>query len=176
MLFDSWPVLVRTLVVGVLAYTTLVLLLRVTGKRTLSKWNAFDFVVTVALGSTLATVLLSQSTTWAQGALAFALLVALQFAITWLSVRSATFRSWIKGNPTLLLYRGKFFDDSLKRERVTRGEVRAAVRADGHAALEDVEAVVLETDGSFSVIAKRSEHSASALEDVSGFSSPEDDA
>ena len=56
MLFDSWAGLGRTLLVGPLAYVALVLLLRISGKRTLTKLNAFDLVVTVALGSTLATV------------------------------------------------------------------------------------------------------------------------
>jgi len=60
MLFDSWTGLGRVLLVGVLAYSALVLTLRVSGKRTLTKLNAFDLVVTVALGSTLATVLLSK--------------------------------------------------------------------------------------------------------------------
>ena len=55
MFFDSWAGLGRVLVVGVLAYSALVLLLRISGKRTLTKMNAFDLVVTVALGSTLAT-------------------------------------------------------------------------------------------------------------------------
>ena len=169
MLSDDPTVLLRTLIVGVLAYATLVVLLRATGKRTLSKWNAFDFVVTVALGSILATALLSQSTSWIQGAFAFGLLVALQYLITWLSVRSVTVRSWIKARPTLLLQRGQFISGALLSERVTEGEVRAAVRARGYAALEDVEAVVLETDGGFSVIADRGEHPASALEDVIGY-------
>ncbi len=65
--FDSWSAMGRTVVVGVLAYLALVLLLRVSGKRTLSKMNAFDLVVTVALGSTLATVLLSTSVALARG-------------------------------------------------------------------------------------------------------------
>ena len=59
MLFDSWAGLGRVVLIGTLAYGALVLLLRISGKRTLSKLNAFDLVVTVALGSTLATVLLS---------------------------------------------------------------------------------------------------------------------
>ena len=53
MLFQDWGGIVRTVVVGSLAYVTLVLFLRVSGKRTLAKLNAFDLVVTVALGSTL---------------------------------------------------------------------------------------------------------------------------
>lgn len=169
MLFEGWSVLWRTLVVCVLAYATLVFLLRATGKRTLSKWNAFDFVVTVALGSTLATALLSRTTSWAQSAFAFGLLVSLQFVITSLSVRSASIRRWIKARPTLLLHRGRFIDEALRQERVTEGEVRAAVRARGYAALESVEAVVLETDGGFSVITHAGEHAASAMEDVRGY-------
>ena len=75
MFFDSGTVLVRTVVVGTLASLALVALLRLAGKRTLSKWNAFDLVVTVAFGSTLATALLSKDTSLAQGVVAFALLV-----------------------------------------------------------------------------------------------------
>ena len=169
MIFDGWSTLFRTLVVGVLAYATLVLLLRITGKRTLSKWNAFDFVVTIALGSTLASALLSKTTTWVQGAFAFGLLIAMQFLVTWLSVRSAAVRRWVKGQPTLLLHQGRAIPEALKRERVTEGEVRAAIRARGHGSLEEVEAVVLETDGSFSVIAELGRYPASALEDVAGY-------
>ena len=75
MLFDTWFGLVRIVVVGTAAYAALVLILRVSGKRTLAKLNAFDLVVTVALGSTLATVLLSKSVALAEGLLGFALLV-----------------------------------------------------------------------------------------------------
>jgi uncharacterized membrane protein YcaP (DUF421 family) len=152
MFFDTWTGLGRVLVVGVLAYAALVFLLRVSGKRTLSKMNAFDLVVTVALGSTLATVLLSKSVALAEGVLAFALLVGLQLVITWLSVRSPRFQSWIKAQPALLVHDGRFLDDALRRERVTREEIEAALRSQGIAAFEAVDAVVLETDGSFSVL------------------------
>ncbi|MDP9398666.1 MAG: hypothetical protein M3P96_13010 [Actinomycetota bacterium] len=59
MLYDGWHGPVRVLVVGGLAYLALVALLRISGKRTLAKLNAFDLILTVALGSTLATVLLT---------------------------------------------------------------------------------------------------------------------
>lgn len=170
MLFDGWGPLLRTLIVGMLAYVALVVLLRVSGKRTLSKWNAFDFVVTIAIGSTLATVLLSKETSLAQGVLALGLLIALQFVITWLSVRSQIVRRWIKAEPTLLLYNGRFLHDVLSRERIAESEVRAALRQHGKAALDDVEAVVLETDGSFSVIDRPPNGaSGSALADVHGY-------
>jgi uncharacterized membrane protein YcaP (DUF421 family) len=168
MVFESGSALLRTLVVGSLAYLTLVLLLRVAGKRTLSKWNAFDLVVTVAFGSTLATALLSKDTTLAQGVLAFGLLVGLQWGITWLSVRSLAVERWVKAQPRLLLFRGRLQKEALRQERVTESELRAALRARGITALEDVEAVVLETDGSFSVLEQRGS-STSALDDVRGY-------
>ena len=167
MFFDSWMTLGRTALVGALAYLALVLLLRVSGKRTLSKMNAFDFVVTVALGSTLATVLLSSSVSLARGVLAFAVLIFLQFAITWLSARSSAVRNLVKAEPTLLVHKGRFLTGAMKRERVTREEIRAALRAQGVAAVEEVEAVVLETESSFSVVMQPAGESASALADVS---------
>lgn len=151
-LFDGWDTLLRTAVIGLLAYVTLIVFLRVSRKRTLSKMNAFDFVVTVALGSTLATVLLSKDVALAEGALAFALLVGLQFLITWSSVRVRWVRRLVTGEPSLLLHRGELLRRALRRERVTEDEVRAALRSAGLRALDEAEAVVLETDGSFSVV------------------------
>ncbi|MCA9228139.1 MAG: DUF421 domain-containing protein, partial [Planctomycetales bacterium] len=150
--FDNTFSLIRTLIIGVLAYICLITLLRVSGKRTLSKMNAFDFVVTVALGSTLATVLLSKDVTLAQGTMAFAVLIGLQFVITWTSVRMRWVRKLVTGEPSLLLHRGKFLQSELRRTRVTEDEILAAVRSAGLSAVEEVAAVVLETDGSFSVV------------------------
>ncbi|HEY0834778.1 MAG TPA: YetF domain-containing protein [Azospirillum sp.] len=170
MFFDTWSGLGRVLVVGTLAYVALVFLLRMSDKRTLTKLNAFDLVVTVALGSTLATVLLSKSVALAEGILALGLLIFLQYAITWLSVRSPRFQALIKAEPSLLVHRGRFLDGALRAQRITREEILAAVRAGGAADIHDVAAVVLETDGSISVIADSGDGSRSrALEAVSGW-------
>ncbi|MDX1458885.1 MAG: DUF421 domain-containing protein [Marinobacter sp.] len=166
--FGGWSSLIRTLVVGVLAYVVLVVFLRVSGNRTLSKLNAFDLIVTVALGSTLATVLLSKSVPLADGVLAFALLIGLQLVVTFTSVRKRWFRRILTGEPQLLLYRGEFMPAALRKARVTEDEVRSAVRSSGVPALEDVEAVVLETDGSLSVVRRGPQPGSSSLEGVQG--------
>jgi uncharacterized membrane protein YcaP (DUF421 family) len=172
--FDGWFGLLRTLVVGVSAYCGLVLFVRISGKRTLSKMNAFDLVVTVALGSTLATVLLSPDVALAEGLLAFGLLIGLQYAVAWLSTRFRSIQTLVKSEPALLLYRGRYVETALWQERVTHEEIRAAVRSQGLASLDDVEAVVLETDGTFSVIPRGASSPPSALEGLSIPSSPED--
>lgn len=168
MLFNGWDGLLRTLVVGVLAYIALVVFLRIAGKRTLSKMNAFDLVVTVALGSTLATILLSKEVALAEGVFAFALLISLQFVVTWSSVRVKWLRQIATGEPLMLLYSGQFLPAALRKARVTEDELRAAVRSAGGESLENVHAIVLECDGSFSVVRSDEVGTSSSLLDVNG--------
>ncbi len=166
MFFNGLDSLFRTLVVGISAYVTLVLFLRISGKRTLSKLNAFDFLVTVALGSTLATVLLSKDVALAEGALAFALLIGLQFVVTWSSVRAPWVRRVVTGEPLMLLHRGEFLRSAMRKARVNEEEIRSAVRSSGTVSLNEAEAVVLETDGSFSVVRRSRGDERSSLSGV----------
>ena len=165
-----WSDLLRIVVVGTLAYGGLVVFLRVTGKRTLTKLNAFDLVVTVALGSTLATILLSRDVALVEGLTAFALLILLQWVVTFASVRSRRVQTLVKATPRLLVHRGAVLEEALVAERVSREEVLAVVRSSGATDLADVGAVVLETDGSFSVLSAAPEPDAgrSSLATVRG--------
>jgi uncharacterized membrane protein YcaP (DUF421 family) len=158
LLWSSWFDLGRIVVVGTLAYFAIILALRLSGKRTLSKLNAFDLVVTVALGSTLATVLLSKDVALAEGILALALLIFLQFAFAWLSVRSSWFEAIIKSEPSLIMHKGNYLEKEMQRQRITREEIGAAIRASGLSSTADAVAVVLETDGTISVIKDHSPH------------------
>ncbi|MFA9477801.1 DUF421 domain-containing protein [Phycisphaerales bacterium AB-hyl4] len=150
--FVDWGNVIRVVAIGVPAYAALILLLRVSGNRTLSKMNAFDLVITVAFGSTLASLLLSPTATLAQGVTAFSFLIAAQFVITWLSCRWQPLQRLIKASPTMLYTQGEFREVAMQRERVTRVEIEAAARQAGHAHLDTVGAVILETDGSISVL------------------------
>ena len=151
MLFQDWEGVARTVVVGLLAYLTLVVFLRVSGKRTLAKLNAFDLVVTVALGSTLSAILLQESVALAEGAVALAVLIGAQFAVTFLSVRSDGFAKAVRSEPSLLARHGAFNDRAMVRERVTRDEALSAVRASGGRGIADVASLILESDGTISV-------------------------
>jgi uncharacterized membrane protein YcaP (DUF421 family) len=81
-----------------------------------------------------------------------ALLVFLQFVITWLSVRSPGFQDLVKSEPTLIVHQGMFLDDALRAQRMTRDEVMEALRVNGLSGGAQVAAVVPGTDGSISAI------------------------
>ena len=151
MFYDGWFGLVRVVIVGTCAYLALIALLRISGKRTLAKLNAFDFVITVALGSTLATVLLSSSVALAEGVTALGLLIGLQYLVAWASVRSRRVERLVKSEPSLV-YRNGFLHEAMRQERVTANELCEAARGQGHTDQSKVSAVVLETDGTLSII------------------------
>lgn len=152
MLFQGWESLLRIVIVGSAAYAFLVAILRVSGKRTLGKMNAFDLVITVALGSTLATILMDRNVPLADGAMGLAMLVGLQFLVAWLSLRSKRIREMVKSEPTLLVRNGVCLEKAMEMQRVTREEIDAAVRQHGLPTIDAAQCVVLETDGSLSVV------------------------
>jgi uncharacterized membrane protein YcaP (DUF421 family) len=102
---------------------------------------------------------------WSRGALAFAMLALLQWGLSRLSVASATFRQLVRSQPRLLLEDGRFLHRAMREERVTEDEILAVIRGAGVGRIEDVAAVVLETDGSLSVI-KGTGQTLSVLADV----------
>lgn len=150
--FQGWDGPLRILIIGPIAYVLLITLLRLTGKRTLSKLNAFDLVVTVALGSVLATLILNKDTPLIEGLTAMAVLVALQLIVTWTTVRRPELRRLVRADPAVLLAGGRLRLDTLKAERITADEVLQAIRDSGGSVLADADAVFLQSDGSLAVV------------------------
>ena len=169
MMPNDGPSVLRVIGVGVLTYIGMVALLRVSGNRTLSKMNSFDLVVTVAFGSTLASVLVDKKISLAEGLLAIALLILLQFAVTWLSVRFSSFNRLVKTQPTLLLHEGQMRKEAMRKVRVTEDEIHSALRKHGIGDACKAGAVVMESDGSLSVINQSQLGEKTALQHVNGY-------
>jgi uncharacterized membrane protein YcaP (DUF421 family) len=163
MWFDSLDEVFRVVVAGVVAYVALVGVLRISGKRTLAKLNAFDLVVTVAFGSTLATILLNADVSVAEGVAALALLAAMQFVVAVVSSRVRVGRAVLTSRPTVLVTHGHFHEEAMRSHRIGRNEVRQAIRSSGQGDVSRIAAVVLETDGSLSVISEDQLGDGSAL-------------
>jgi uncharacterized membrane protein YcaP (DUF421 family) len=154
MFFDTWWSVSRVVVAGVCAYAALVVMLRISGKRTLSKMNAFDLVVTVALGSTLSSVVTSKDVAIVDGLVALGLLIGLQYLVAWVSSRWSAVAAAVKSEPRLVFHRGRFARAAMRAERLTEGEILASIRASAVPRLEDVEAVILESNGDLVVVRK----------------------
>jgi uncharacterized membrane protein YcaP (DUF421 family) len=168
--FAGWALLGRTVIVSALGFIALLTLLRLSGKRSIAKMNVFDFVVIVALGSVLADTIMTPDMPLLNLVAAIAVLVGLQQVFALLTRRSKRLEQLINGKPTILVYRGRMVPAQLRRQRLTEEEVQAAIRAAGVARVQDVDAVVLETDGQLSVLREvpQGDRAGTTLSDVEG--------
>ena len=132
-------------------YVFVILLVRVTGKRTVSHLNSFDWVFNFAIGSLAASAILSPDKIVAAftGMVA---IVALQYFLTQLTTYSQTVCDWVKESPRVLMLNGEFYRKNMRKERINEAEMLAAVRTSGHDSLDEITAVIMESDGELSVI------------------------
>ncbi|WP_255328519.1 DUF421 domain-containing protein [Paracoccus albicereus] len=146
-------VVVRGIVLGAVSLTTIIVLVRIVGLRTFSKMTAFDFVITLATGSLLATS--AVSTSWPdflQALVAISALIGLQVGLALYRKSIGGIRSPLENEPVILVRDGVFQDHAMARTRVSRDDVMAKLRGANVLAMQDVRAVVLETTGDISVL------------------------
>lgn len=154
MFFDGWESVARIAVLAALTYIILIAALRVLGEQALAKMSAYDMIVTIALGSILVAIPFSEGVTLADGVAGIATIFGLQEATRWLTKRSGPARRLITQRPQVVLWEGRLLEKRMEEISVTEEEVRAAVRSAGLGSLQAAQAVVLEADGEWSVIAR----------------------
>jgi uncharacterized membrane protein YcaP (DUF421 family) len=150
--FKGWGNIERIVIVGIASYLALIILIRVSGKHTLSKMNSFDLIITMALGSILGRIIISNDVPLADCLVATALLIFLQWLLSLLTYHSKSFRKLVTASPALVFHNGEFLRKTMRRERVREDEIRAAIEEKGIDDISRVEAVILGANGKFSVI------------------------
>ena len=164
--FKNWESLGHVALCAMIAFLALLLFIRISGKRTLAKLNAFDFVVSVSLGSTMSSMMLLK-TTISEGAVALIIIILFQYFLAFLSKKSNILEKAINSTPSLLFYNGKFLKQNMARELITEEEIYSEVRQFRLQNMDDVWAVVLELNGEMSVIKKSDPFSGkNSLEDI----------
>ncbi len=133
-------------------YLAVVLLTRLAGLRSFSKMSSFDFAVTIAIGSVIASTVILDSVSLVKGAVALSLLYGIQLAVATLRERSDAFAKVIDNQPLLLMAGREVLHDNLRRSHVTEGDLRAKLREANVLSLDHVHAVVLEATGDVSVL------------------------
>lgn len=145
-------VVLRTAVV----YLFLVVVLRLTGKREVGQMSILELIVILIISDAVQNSMVGENSTLWGGLVAVLTLLAMDFGLKALSSRSRRLRNIVEGEPRLLVRDGRLLHKALREEGVEPDQVRAAIRAQGIARVEDVRLAVLETDGSISVIPKSS--------------------
>jgi uncharacterized membrane protein YcaP (DUF421 family) len=162
-LFDGWDSVARVIGLAIGAYALLIAALRIAGPQALTKMSAFDLVITIALGSIVATIPLGSGVSLADGAAIIITYLLLQAATRRFANASPRRRELVKSSPRLIMWDGRLLEQEMHDVDVTPAEVRAAIRKAGHAGESNVLALVLENDGEWSVVTRSSSTDLSAL-------------
>lgn len=164
MFFAGWESVGRIVLLAACTYVGLVAALRLLGEQALAKMSAYDLIITIALGSIVASIPLSKDVTLADGAAVVATYLGLQAVTRWGTQRWWEVERTVKTRPRVVLWEGELVPKQVKAAQVTEAEIRAAARMAGYASLDRLLAIVLENDGSWSVVPRADEGNLSAFE------------
>ena len=154
--FDSIDKLGRIVLSAVMVYILIVLLTKISGKRSTSQLNNFDWIMTVMIGSLGASTILLKDIPFIEGGVSIMTLYLLQFLVTKYASVSPAFSSVILSEPRIVFYQGQFLQDAMRSERLTRQELESAMRDEDIKSFNDIEAIVFESDATLSIITKNS--------------------
>ena len=135
-------------------YVVLLVLIRLSGKRTMGQFTPFDMLLIVLLGNAVQNALLGKDTSLAGGVLLAATLIAVNWMLGYITARSRRAERMIEGEPVVLARNGTLYERALKRELVSRADFDEAMRQQGCADIAEVRLALLETNGQISVVAK----------------------
>lgn len=149
---SSTPSLLAVVLSTLGIYVVLIVLTRLAGLRSFSKMSGFDFAMTVAIGSIIASTILTKSPPLLQAAVGLATVYAVQFTVGWLRHRSKLVSHLVDNEPLLLMVGSEMLHDNLQEARVTENDVWAKLREANVLDPKQIRAVVFETTGDISVL------------------------
>lgn len=153
----SWTSIIAICITAVFIYLAVIIFTRIAGKRSFSKMSSFDFAMTVAIGSILASTILSKSVSLIQGIVGLAMVYLLQISVAYLR-RSTHIEKLVDNSPMLLMDKTEILHENLKKARVTESDLRSKLREANVLEISQVRAVVFEATGDISVLHTKDEN------------------
>src|SRR3954471_23371570 len=143
-----WELVLRSAVV----YGFLIGLLRLTGKRQIGQLAPFDLVLLLVLSNAVQNSMNGGDNSLVGGLVSAVTLVVLNYGIGYATFKSKRVEELIEGRPQVIIHNGRVFQDVMRRAQLTHHELDAALRQAGCTCPEEVQAAILENNGSISVV------------------------
>ncbi|MEC4721611.1 DUF421 domain-containing protein [Noviherbaspirillum sp. CPCC 100848] len=146
-----WEFIVR----GAIIYSVLLLMVRISGRRTVGQFRPFDLLVVMLLSESVSNSLSGSDESVSGGLIVAATLIALNTLVAAATARSRKLATLVDGTPILLGRDGQIFHDARRSARITEGDIEQALH-EADCTLEDVQYIFLESDGGISILQKKS--------------------
>lgn len=145
-----WEFVVR----GAIIYSVLLLMVRISGRRTVGQFRPFDLLVVMLLSESVSNSLSGSDESVSGGLIVAATLIALNTLVAAATARSRKLATIVDGTPILLGRDGQIFHNARRSARITEGDIEQALH-EADCSLEDVQYIFLESDGGISILQKK---------------------
>jgi uncharacterized membrane protein YcaP (DUF421 family) len=145
-----WEFIVR----GAVVYLSLLVMVRISGRRTVGQFTPFDLLVVMLLSEAVSNSLSGGDDSLSGGLIIAATLIVLNTTVAWLSTHSKRASAMLDGTAVLIGRDGEFFDKVVKRCRITESDLEQSLRA-ADCAREDMQFAFLEADGEITILKKK---------------------
>jgi uncharacterized membrane protein YcaP (DUF421 family) len=136
---------------AIAVYAVMLTVIRLSGKRTIGTFSAFDFLVALMLGEVVDEIIYG-SVSMAQGFIAVTVIALLHYGNSWLTYWDHGFGHLLEGSPTVVLEKGQMHYPGMRAERMNEKDVLSELRLHGVDDLREVKVAVIEYNGELSVI------------------------
>lgn len=142
-----WEFVIR----GVVVYTFLIILLRITGKRQIGQLSPFDLVLLLIISNAVQNSMNAGDNSLVGGLISSTSLVAINYLLGLLTFKSRRLEDLVEGRPQILVHNGLIFEDIMYDAKLTRQELDSTLRQLGFFELKDVKLAILENNGKVTV-------------------------
>lgn len=132
-------------------YLTLIVVVRLMGKRQIGQMEPSEFVVTMLIANLAAIPMQDGGIPLLSGFVPIVTVLGVELVLCSLSLRSIFVRKLLCGKPVILIENGKVLQHNLRRTSVTLDELTGHLRQKDILDLQTVQYAILETDGNLSV-------------------------
>ena len=146
--------MLNTFIRVIILYILVLIIMRLMGKREIGQMQPFELVIAIMIADLASIPMADIGIPLSNGIIPILALLLLQLLISIINVKSIKLRKFICGSPSILIYRGKIQEKTLKKEKITINELEERLRQNNVFSFGDVEYAILETSGQVTVIQK----------------------
>jgi uncharacterized membrane protein YcaP (DUF421 family) len=136
---------------GLVVYLSVLILLRISGKRQMGQMNATEFVAILLISNAVQNSMNGGDNSLVGGLLLASILILTSAAVSYLTYKSRFFSTIFEGTPTLLVHKGQMIKKNMDKELLSEAELRTLLRKQGFHHINEITTAILEADGTLTV-------------------------
>ena len=140
---------------GAVCYLGLLLLLRLTGKRSFGEMSPFDIVVLILVGGALRSAMVGKDASLLGPFISVATILLVDVLLGWLAARSQRFNHFLEGRHVLLARKGALIPGALHRQNISQSAFERELRSHEVRSVSEVDEAILESNGRITVFKTR---------------------